>query len=98
MRLYPFGEHYDNITYPYVVWQNIGGSPENFLGNRPDIDSFSIQVDVYADTATSAISVAKAVRDVVEGHAYITRWGSQEMDSETRKYRYSFDIDWYVKR
>lgn len=98
MRLYPFGEHYDNPVYPYVVWQNISGEPENYLGNRPDIDSFSIQIDVYADTATSAISVAKAVRDAVEGQAYITRWGVQGMDSETRKYRYSFDIDWYVKR
>lgn len=31
LRLYPFGQQDDNVVYPYVVWQNITGSPENYL-------------------------------------------------------------------
>ncbi|MBT0720598.1 DUF3168 domain-containing protein [Rosenbergiella collisarenosi] len=98
VRLYPFGQHYDNVVYPYVVWQNVGGEPENYLGNRPDIDRFSIQIDVYANSDSEVLAVASAIRDALEGVAYVVRWGQQTMDSETKKYRYSFDIDWLVHR
>ncbi|MCZ4058220.1 DUF3168 domain-containing protein [Pantoea sp. LMR881] len=98
LRLYPFGMQDDNVIYPYAVWQNISGSPENYLARRPDADLFTLQVDVWADTPDEAITVASALRDAIEPHAYITRWGSQDIDSETRRYRYSFDVDWIVMR
>lgn len=98
VRLYPFGLHDDNVVYPYVVWQNISGYPENYLDKRPDADSYTLQVDVYADTVASAASVAAALRDAIEPHAYITRWGGQSRDQETKRYRYSFDVDWIVLR
>ncbi|WP_250602053.1 tail completion protein gp17 [Serratia marcescens] len=98
VRLYPFGLQDDNVVYPYVVWQNISGYPENYLKKRPDADSYTLQVDVYADTVSSAASVAAALRDAIEPHAYITRWGGQSRDPETKRYRYSFDVDWIVLR
>ncbi|EGT5184273.1 DUF3168 domain-containing protein [Cronobacter sakazakii] len=97
-RLYPFGMQNDNVIYPYAVWQNISGEPENYLAQRPDADTFTLQVDVYADTPDEVIAVAVALRDAIEPHAYITRWGGQEKDPETRRYRYSFDVDWIVRR
>ena len=97
-RLYPFGMQDDNVIYPYAVWQNIGGAPENYLKQRPDADTFSLQVDVYADSPDDVVSVAKALRDAIETHAYITRWGGQQQDAETKRYRYSFDVDWIVTR
>ncbi|QBR52660.1 DUF3168 domain-containing protein [Erwinia sp. QL-Z3] len=98
LRLYPFGIQDDNVIYPYVVWQNISGSPENYLAQQPDTDSFTLQVDAYADTAEEVIAVAAALRNAIEPYAYLTRWGSQEIDSETKRYRYSFDVDWIVTR
>lgn len=98
VRIYPFGQHDDIIIYPYAVWQNIGGDPQNFINQRPDIDRFSIQVDIYGDTDSEVIAVARAMRDAIEGKAYITRWGTQERDSSTMKYHYSFDVDWLVNR
>jgi len=98
LRLYPFGMQDDNVVYPYVVWQNVSGSPENFLAQRPDADNFTLQVDAYADSPDEVIAVAAALRNAIEPHAYITRWGDQEIDSETKRYRYSFDVDWIVKR
>lgn len=98
VRLYPFGLQDDNVVYPYVVWQNISGYPENYLDKRPDTDRYTLQVDVYADTVASAASVAAALRDAIEPHAYITRWGGQSRDPETKRYRYSFDVDWIVLR
>lgn len=98
LRLYPFGLQDDDVTYPYAVWQNIGGEPEKYLGQRPDADAFSLQVDVYADTTDEAIAVAAALRDAIEPHAHITRWGDQTRDSDTKRYRFSFDVDWIVLR
>ncbi|EIV5802779.1 hypothetical protein L9F69_005435 [Klebsiella pneumoniae] len=41
---------------------------------------------------------ARALRDAIEGKAYITRWGEQSRDPETMRYRYSFDVDWITTR
>ena len=89
VRLYPFGMQDDNIVYPYAVWQNIGGSPENFLNQRPDADRYSLQVDVYGDTDTDVIAAARVLRDAIE---------EQSRDPETMRYRYSFDVDWITPR
>lgn len=98
VRIYPFGIQDDNVVYPYAVWQNVSGSPENFLNQRPDADMYSLQVDIYADTPDEAIAVAKAMRNAIEVKANIVRWGSQTRDPDTLRYRYSFDVDWIVNR
>ncbi|NWA25509.1 DUF3168 domain-containing protein [Pseudomonas gingeri] len=98
MRLYPFGDAPQDGQKPYAVWQTIGGSPENYLAGRPDVDGYRLQVDVYAATGPSARAVAKAIRDAIELHAYITRWGGDGRDPATKNYRYSFDVSWLVAR
>lgn len=98
MRLYSFGEAPDKVVRPYVVWQVINGNPENYLAGRPDADGFTLQVDVYASTGTSARQVRGALRNAIELQAYIARWGREERDSTTKNYRVSFDVDWMVPR
>jgi hypothetical protein len=98
VRIYPFSIQDDKVIYPYAVWQNLSGSPENFLNQRPDADSFSLQVDIYADTPEETMAVAKAMRNAIEVKANIVRWGAQTRDPDTLKYRYSFDVDWIVTR
>lgn len=98
VRFYPFGVQNDNVIYPYAVWQNIDGDPENYLNQNPDIDQFSLQVDIYGNTDEEVIAVAKAIRDAIQRKANITRWGGQTRDPNTNRYRYSFDVDWFVKR
>lgn len=98
MRLYSFGEAPDKVAKPYVVWQVINGNPENYLAGRPDADGFTLQVDVYASTGTSARQVRTALRNAIELQAYIARWGREERDSTTKHYRVSFDVDWTVLR
>ena len=83
---------------PYAVWQIVGGNPENYLGTLPDADRYTIQVDVYAATTTSARAVAEALRDAIEPHAYITRWGDESTDTETGLSRTGFDVDWHTHR
>lgn len=83
---------------PYAVWQNVGGSPENYLAGRPDSDAYSIQVDVYANTESAAEEVAKAISTAVELDAYVVGWYGTSRDPQTNDYRYSFAIDFLVDR
>lgn len=98
MRLYSFGEAEQDVAKPYAVWQIVNGTPENYLAGRPDLDGFTLQVDVYATTGDSARKVRDAIRDAVELEAYVTRWGVEGRDPETKNYRASFDVDWMVHR
>jgi hypothetical protein len=97
-RLYPFGHAPQNVAKPYVVWQMIGGNPENYIADRPDTDTFALQVDVYADSGSSATEVGDAVRFATELAAYTTNYNGDSRDEVTGNYRHSFDIDWIVSR
>lgn len=98
MRLYSFGEAPDGAAKPYAVWQLVNGNPENYLAGRPDVDGFTLQVDVYGTTSTSARQVRDAIRDAIELRSYVTRWGGESRDPTTKNYRTSFDVDWIVQR
>ncbi|WP_312227181.1 DUF3168 domain-containing protein [Pseudescherichia sp.] len=97
LRLYPFGLP-DDVLYPCAVWQTIAGTPKAYLAQRPDADAFTLQIDAWADTAEDATAVSAALRDAIEPHAAVTRWGAQAKDSTTNRYRYSFEVNWVVKR
>ena len=97
-RIYPHGIADQNTPKPYAVFQIITGSPENYLGERPDIDAFDVQVDTYATTVQVAANGAKAIRDAVEGSAYVTAWRGQFKDPDTSLLRYSFEVSFLTPR
>lgn len=97
-RVYPFGEAPQRVTRPYAVFQTVTGLPENYIGQSPDMDGFTVQVDVYATTVAAARSGAEAIRDAIEGRCHITGWRGESRDPQTNSYRYSFDCDWFVSR
>lgn len=97
-RLFLFGMAPEGVADPYAVWQVVGGSPENYLAGRPDMDGFTVQFDVYGTTAEQVRDAAKALRDALETNAYITSWRGESRDPETKRYRSSFDMSWYVSR
>jgi len=98
-RLFAFGEaDYPNVTYPYAVWRTVAGTPENKLSGRPDIDRWTIQIDVYAKTADGAWDAAAALRNIIEQNAYVNAWRGGVRDPDTRSFTYSFTVDWWVPR
>lgn len=97
-RLYSFGEAPQKPVRPYVVWSMITGSPENYLAGRPDADSFTLQLDVYAATVAPVRAVTEALCAAIEPRAYVVRWGATDRDPETKDYHRSFDVDWIVRR
>lgn len=97
-RLFPLSQADQDTALPYAVWQVVGGGPRNHLGDAPDMDRFTLQVDVYARTVSEVLDVAEALRDAIEAVAYIVRWGDQTTDRDTGLRRYSFDVSWHVPR
>lgn len=102
VRLWPFdsapAQGDDFYALPYAVWQTVGGSPENYIDTTPDIDSHTLQVDVYDLDASSARAAAEALRNAIEPHAHIVSWRGESFERDTQLYRYSFDVDWWVPR
>lgn len=100
MRVYGFGMAPQDVARPYVVWQPITGAPENNLSEPADSDSYSLQVDVYADTEAQAVQVAQALRDAVEesGNAYVGTWNGLLRDTETQLSRFGMGVELIVLR
>lgn len=97
-RLYLFGMAPDTPAGTYCVWQVVNGSPESFLAGRPDAEAYGLQVDVYGATAAAARAAGHAIEYAVELSATITSYNGETKDAETGLYRYSFDVDWIVRR
>lgn len=97
-RIYPFGEAPQDATKPYATYQLITGIPENYMDKSPDIDQFSYQIDCYSQSPAEVVDIAKALRDAFEPVCHVTAWRGKEREKDTRLYRYSFDIDWFVER
>lgn len=98
IRLSQFGEAKQGVAKPYAVWQIISGAPENYLNQRPDMDLFTVQVDVYGQDPDSTRDTAAALRYAIEGVAHVVSYGGEGRDPDTKNYRYSFTVDWWVKR
>lgn len=98
-RFYPFGENDDApVEYPYAVYRVIGGSPHNFMADRPDVDEVLIQIDVYGKTVDQADAAVLALRDALEQQCRVVSWRGSSRDPETKSYRQSFDVRWAQPR
>jgi len=97
VRFFPFGMAPDEIDMPYAVWQIVSGSPENHLNDSPNIDSWVVQVDVYALKGSTSRTVAEALRDAIEPDAYITAWRGESKEDDNI-FRYSFDVEFLTAR
>jgi hypothetical protein len=101
-RIYPHGMAPDKASpqygVPYAVFQVIAGVPENYLGDLPDGDEYTTQIDIYAATVADAARGAQALRDAIEPVAYVVGWRGQFKDVDTQLFRYSFDVDWMTSR
>lgn len=97
-KVYPFGRKPATATDPYCVWQVQGGSPENYLAGRPDIDYVGVQFDVYGTTAESVRTAAMQLRDKIELKCHIVAWIGESRDDATERYRFTFSADWWVHR
>jgi hypothetical protein len=101
-RFTPFGAapQKDDPLYgvPYAVYQTIYGTPENYLGQRPDVDNWGVQVDVYAKTVPQANAAAIALREAFEGVAHVVAYNGDAKDPPTGLFRFSFTVEFWTPR
>jgi hypothetical protein len=98
LRMYPFNLAPKDCALPYVTWQNVAGTPTNFLADNPDSDGFTVQVNVWGVTTDDVIAVTQAIRDAIQEVCYVVRWGNQARDAQTLAFGYDFDVDWLTYR
>lgn len=101
LRAYAFGDApakgATGYLVPYAIFQTLTGSPENYLGQVPDVDGWLAQVDVYAASLTDARDGARAIRNALQTEAYID-FGPENRDTETQLYRYTMTVSFITVR
>lgn len=98
VRFFPFGEAPQNVRTPYGVWQLVSGVPENKLAGEPDEDTYTVQIDAYADSGAQARAVGAALRDSLESSGYVVSYNGEGKETDTRLFRFSFSMDLMVDR
>lgn len=98
LRVFVPGEAPQETKQNYLTWQIVSGLPENYIGQVPDTDTHTVQLDIYAATLSDARAIAKVVRDAIEPVAYVTGWLGESRELDTRLYRVSFQVDWITNR
>lgn len=86
------------VEMPYAVYRPIFGIPEHYLGCPPDIDTFTVQIDVYHKTLKLCREAVAAIIGAIECATNDYTWGIQQEDPQTRKSRVSVDADFIVCR
>lgn len=97
-RFFAFSNAPSQVAKPYSVWRVAFGSPENYLGDLPDIDSFGIQIDTYAADAATARAVSSALQAAIEPVAHVTSYGAEVRDNDTLSFSCSFVAEWMTNR
>lgn len=98
LRLYMFGLAPQGVENPYAVWQMVSGNPETYLANRPDAETHTLQIDVYADSPSVARQALAAIEYAIELNCNVVRYGGESRDFETMNYRSSMDVIWLGNR
>lgn len=100
-RFYQFGMAPQTVKAPYAVWRRVGGFPDLFLGEVPDTDFFTLQIDVFSNPtlgAQAARNAALPLRDALEPVCNITQWLGEDTDPQTGNPVFSFQLDWILQR
>lgn len=83
---------------PYIVWGLLSATPELTTKRRAPADRCSISVDVFARDEAERATLTKAAREALEPHGHILTIQSLGQDEETRLWRMTFDMDWFITR
>lgn len=82
----------------YVVWAIVSGVPENYVGDRPDLDAVRVQIDTWAPTRPACLALAQAVQFALETESHQVSLNLDERDELTRLHRLSMDFEFWLSR
>jgi hypothetical protein len=96
-RVHRHGDAPQGVSRPYVTWSVPGGAPENAFDGA-SCDDFRVQVDCWSDEDEGVVTLASAVRSVLEQSAHCVGYLENGRDRETGRYRISMAFDFIVGR
>lgn len=69
-RVYP-EEAPANVVLPFIIYQQVGGDPLNFLAGVPDKRNGRFQIDVWAKSRAEASSLIRQAEDILRADAVL---------------------------
>lgn len=98
LRIYPWGRAPQDVRKPYAVYAVYSGTPENYLGNLPDIDNKGTQINIYAEDHLELEGCFIAIRNALEPHAHMTNFSSPDREPNTDLYTARMEFDFWDAR
>lgn len=98
VKVYQAGLSPAKVPSPYVTWQVITGETENYLDEKPDMDSPRVRLNCWAGDSGTANEVAVAVRDALEEYGHQVAWIGDDQDEQTGRYVVRFDFQFWLSR
>ena len=83
---------------PMVVWDMVGGLPQNYLGENPGIDQISVDLRCYSADAATSESLAEAVRDALQGWGQSNSAPISEWEFETKLHVVTLSFSFWRNR
>lgn len=85
---------------PAVTYSMVSGQPENYMEAAPTLDSVTLQIDIWAFTGVEAGTVADKVRLALEdsGKNCLVRFNPDDYEPDTKRYKISFDFEFWLSR
>jgi membrane-associated protease RseP (regulator of RpoE activity) len=83
---------------PYITWQVLTGVPENNLSEPPDIDRWSVQVNILHPTDAGVRLLAAAARAALEAGGHVTGVPVDSVDEATGLYWIALQADLWAVR
>lgn len=97
-RIYGQGHRPDSPTYPYIGYQSVSASSQNYLSEPPEMDNDRVQIDIWTRDRTEALNLAAAVRTELDKHGHQLVKIGPTQDPETKSYRVQFDYSFWANR
>lgn len=86
------------VEQPYVVWFQTGGLPENYMDQRPTIDSGRFQFDITGHDQSNVDAIYNAIIPALETHGYLVGENMSGYDRESKLFFRSFDFHFWTPR
>lgn len=87
-----------NAKRPYLVFQDLSGSPVDSLDCAPKTDHISYQVMVWDESISNATKYRALVMKVLQEHSYINNSRINLRDLKTDLTGRGFDGNWFFDR
>lgn len=98
MRVYAFGRAPQSPRLPYAVYVSFNSSPENYLGNLPDVDNKGTQIEIFAKDDISLNDCFIALRNALESRGHMTNFQVLEKETGTDYFSARMEFDFWDER